>query len=93
MLRSSLITPQLDSHKTRLHHDRIFSGHGNAGGTCDAVSYQTLVGKDPPRFFTILKNAYWFMRSTKGVISKLYHTSCDLPDPSCYRSWAYLRSV
>lgn len=49
MLLSSLITPQLKSRRTGLHHDPIVSGNWAAGGTCDAVSYQTLAGRDQPR--------------------------------------------
>lgn len=58
MLRSTLTTPPLNSHRIALHHGPILSGHGAAGGTCSVVSYQTLAGSDLPRSLTMLRNKF-----------------------------------
>ena len=39
MLRSTLITPPLNSHRMALHHGPILSGEGGADGTCSVVSH------------------------------------------------------
>ena len=56
MLRSTLTTPPLKSHRMALHHGPSLSGHGAAGGTCSVVFHQTLAGSSLPRSPTMLKN-------------------------------------
>ena len=56
MLRSTLTTPPLNSHRIALHHGPNFSGHGGTSGTCSVVSYQTLAGSDLPRSLTMLRS-------------------------------------